>query len=95
MIKSILKVSIRSMLKHKWYSAINVFGLTIGFTAFILIAVFIRHEISWDKYNEHYDRMYRVQRHFTNSVHVLCGNNISPHSQAITAQLLENNYPEI
>ncbi len=95
MIKSILKVSIRSMLKHKWYSAINVFGLTIGFTAFILIAVFIRHEISWDKYNEHYDRMYRVQRHFTNAVHVLSGNNISPHSQAITAQLLENNYPEI
>ncbi|HLP06000.1 MAG TPA: ABC transporter permease [Paludibacter sp.] len=73
---------------------INVFGLALGFTAFILIGLFIQFELSWDKSNENYDRMYRVQRHFVKATHVMDGNEISPHTQAITAQLLEKQFPE-
>ncbi len=87
------KISVRNILKHKTYSAINIFGLALGFSAFIIIGLFILHELSWDKSNEKYDRIYRIQRYFSNA-HAFDGNEISPHTRAITAQLLEKQYPE-
>jgi len=71
-----------------------VFGLALGFTAFILIGLFIQHELSWDKANENYERMYRVQRHYAKTRYAMDGNDISPHTRAITAQLLEKQFPE-
>ena len=90
----ILKISVRNMLKNKVYSAINVLGLALGFTAFILIGLFIRYELSWDKSNANYDRIYRIQRHYSKTMSAMDGNDISPHSRAITAQLLEKQFPE-
>jgi putative ABC transport system permease protein len=94
MIKMIWVISVRNMLKHKVYTLINVFGLALGFTAFILIGLFIRYEFSWDKTNIGYDRIYRIQRHDPRTVHAMDGNDISPHTRAITAQLLEKQFPE-
>lgn len=94
MLKTVLKISIRNILKHKIYSSINVFGLALGFTAFILIGLFVRYDLSWDKSNINYDRIYRVQRHYSKTRNAMDGNDISPHSRAITAQLLEKQFPE-
>lgn len=85
-----LKLSLRKLFKSKVYSIANLVGLTIGFTAFILIALFISYEVNWDKTHDKYDHIYRVQREMTNAQ----GNNISPHTNAITAQLIEHKYPE-
>ena len=52
------KISVRNVLKHKTYSAINIPGLALGFSAFIIIS----RELSRNKSNEKYDRIYRVQR---------------------------------
>jgi putative ABC transport system permease protein len=87
-------ISLRNMLKHKVYTIINVLGLALGFTAFILIGLFIRYELNWDKTNTAYDRIYRIQRHDSRTVQAMDGNDISPHTRAITAQLLEKQYPE-
>ena len=95
MFRTIFKISFRNILKHKIYSSINVFGLALGFSAFILIGLFIQYELSWDKSNEKYDRIFRVQRHYSKTMYAMDGNDISPHSRAITAQLLERNFPEI
>lgn len=95
MLRTIFKISIRNILKHKAYSSINVFGLALGFTAFILIGLFTQHELSWDKSNENYERIYRIQRHYSRTMYAMDGNDISPHSRAITAQLLEKQFPEI
>ena len=94
MIKTIWKISIRNILKHKVFSSINVFGLALGFTAFILISLFIQYEFGWDKSNVNYDRMYRVQRQMTNAKKTIGGNDVSPHTRAVTAQLLEKQFPE-
>lgn len=94
MITTILKISVRNILKHKIYSSINAFGLALGFTAFILIGLFVQYELSWDKVNANYDRMYRVQRHYSKTLYAMDGNDISPHTRAITAQLLEKQFPE-
>jgi putative ABC transport system permease protein len=95
MISTLFKISLRNLIKHKAYSLTNVLGLTIGFAAFMLIAVFIRFDLSWDKHNANYNRLYRVQRHYAKTLYAMDGNDISPHSRAITASLLEGNFPEI
>jgi len=88
------KLSLRKLLKTKVYSITNLVGLTIGFAAFTLITLFIRHETSWDKSHQNYDRIYRVQRHMTNATQVVAGNNISPHTRDATAELIEGKFPE-
>lgn len=94
MIRTIFKISARSLLKHKMYSLVNISGLALGFMAFMLILLFVRHELNWDKVNANYDRIYRVQRHYSKTMYAMDGNDISPHSRAITAQLLEKRFPE-
>ncbi|WP_114395236.1 ABC transporter permease [Oleisolibacter albus] len=48
MLRNWLIVAIRSLLRHRLYTAINVLGLAAGLTAALLIALFVRHELSYD-----------------------------------------------
>jgi len=95
MIRNFLKITLRNIIRHKAYSAISILGLSIGFSAFILISLFINYEYSWDKHNVNYSRIYRVQRFYPKAVHATNGNDISPHNRAITAKLLDETCPEI
>ncbi len=89
------KTTIRSIQKHKLNTAINVFGLAVGLSAYILISLFVKYEKSWDKHNVNYDRIYRVQRTFVKAVASMDGNNISPHSYGITSKLIKDKCPEV
>ncbi|ASV30541.1 ABC transporter permease [Maribacter cobaltidurans] len=60
MFKNYIKIAWRNFIKGKLYSFINLSGLTIGMTSFILIALFVQYEISYDKQHEHVDDIYRV-----------------------------------
>ena len=60
MFKHHLKISIRNLRRHKGYSFINIFGLAVSFTVVIYIALFIQNELSFDRENEHLDRMYTI-----------------------------------
>lgn len=84
----IFKISIRNLLKNKFTSSVSVFGLTVGFIAFILISLFIRYELSWDKANENFDRIYIVQRNTAMSAQNTGSGNITPLTPAITATLV-------
>ncbi len=95
MIRMIFRISLRNMIKQRVYSLINITGLALGFTAFILISLFVRYELNWDRSNAEYDNIYRIQRHYKKTMFAMDGNDISPHSRAITAQLVEKQYPEI
>ena len=61
MIKNSLKGFFRNIKKHKGYSFLNFSGLTLGLSVFILIMLFVHHEMGYDKFNEKIDRIYRVQ----------------------------------
>lgn len=61
MIRSFFKITLRILWRNKATSFINIFSLTIGITAFILIMLYVHHELSYDKFNENYDRIYRLQ----------------------------------
>ena len=62
MFKSYFKTALRNFRKQKVYTAINVLGLTIGLAFFILIGLYVRSELGYDKFHENKDRIYRVEQ---------------------------------
>lgn len=61
-----LKIATRNLLKYRFISFINLFGLTLGLTCCLLISTYIVNELSYDKYNANADHVYRVERTFIN-----------------------------
>ena len=60
MLKNYLKIALRNLLKFKAYSLINVLGLAIGIAACIIIMLFVKDELSYDKFNKKAEQIYRV-----------------------------------
>jgi putative ABC transport system permease protein len=63
MLKNYLNIAIRNMLKHKFFSAINILGMTIGITACLLIVLYVTDELSYDRFHVKADRIYQVGLH--------------------------------
>ncbi|MFW0717524.1 ABC transporter permease [Pedobacter sp. N23S346] len=60
MFKLNLKIALRNLWKYKGYTAINVFGLSIGLASCILIFIFVRYQMSFDQDYDNGNRIYRV-----------------------------------
>jgi putative ABC transport system permease protein len=60
MIKNYFKIAWRNLVKNKTFSAINIIGLASGLACFIMIALYVADELSYDQYNEKANRIYRV-----------------------------------
>lgn len=60
MFKNFVRIALRNFQRHKTYMFINITGLTISLVCSIIIFLFVRDEYSYDKFNENYDRIYRV-----------------------------------
>ena len=60
MYKNYLRVAIRNIGRNKILSAINIFGLALGMTCCFLILIFVRDELSYDRFQVNLNRMYRV-----------------------------------
>ncbi|UCE36358.1 MAG: ABC transporter permease [Thermoplasmata archaeon] len=58
-----LKITLRNIKKHKGYSFINIIGLSVGMACCILILLWVQDELSYDKFHEHADEIYRVITH--------------------------------
>jgi len=65
MLRNYLVIALRSMIRHKAYSLINLFGLAFGMAACIIILLFVQHEMSYDKYLKDHDRIFRISRSWT------------------------------
>src|SRR5690606_28814111 len=64
MINNYFKIAWRNLLRGKIFSVINITGLAIGLTAFLLLALYIKDELGYDRFQENADRIYRVSREF-------------------------------
>jgi len=62
MLCNYIKIALRNMKRHKAHTLINITGLAAGFACSMLIALFVLHELSYDRFNEKADRIYRVVR---------------------------------
>jgi putative ABC transport system permease protein len=55
-----LKITIRRLFKEKFFSGINVFGLVIGITSFLILFLYVSNEKSFDKHISDHENIYRV-----------------------------------
>ncbi len=60
MIRNYIKIALRNLFKNKLYSFINIFGLAIGLTCFLLISLYVLDELSYDRHFKDADRIYRI-----------------------------------
>ncbi|HYO22147.1 MAG TPA: ABC transporter permease, partial [Flavisolibacter sp.] len=66
MFRNYFKIAFRNLMKYKFISGINLFGLTVGLTCCLLILTYIINELSFDKYHPAANNIYRVERTFLN-----------------------------
>jgi putative ABC transport system permease protein len=91
MFSNYLKVAIRNLLKHKLYSIINVGGLAIGLASALLISLWVRDELSFDRFHKNGDRLYRVNWDFK-----WAGDEgVGPGTPPPLAAALVNNLPDV
>lgn len=63
MLLNYLRISVRYLLKNRAFSAINLLGLSLGFLSFVLVALYLQDELSYDSFHTGADRIYRVVQH--------------------------------
>src|ERR1044071_126183 len=61
MFRNYLIIALRNIIRHKLYSFINIAGLAVGLACVVLIILFIRDELSYDKWIAGSDKLYRVE----------------------------------
>ncbi|HKG68459.1 MAG TPA: ABC transporter permease, partial [Segetibacter sp.] len=91
MIGTYLKQACRSLVKNKTYSLLNIVGLSASLTCFAFIAVWVNDELSYDKFNKNYDRIFRL----TALQKTESGTLETALSSAPMAKALKNDYPEV
>ena len=60
MLQNYFKLAVRNILKHKFFSAINILGMSIGIAACLLILLYVVDELSFDRFHANADRIYQV-----------------------------------
>ena len=60
MLRNYFKTAWRNLKRNKGFSFINVFGLAVGITCTLLIFLWVRDELAFDKFNKNYDRIYQI-----------------------------------
>ncbi|HYG19360.1 MAG TPA: ABC transporter permease [Ohtaekwangia sp.] len=60
MIRNYVLIAYRNLLRHKGFSLINITGLAVGIASCLLIAMYVQHELSYDRYHTNLNQIYRV-----------------------------------
>ncbi len=91
MLGNYIKIAYRNLLKSKGFSFINITGLALGMALSIMIYSYIENEISYDKFHENADRIYRARMHakLAESEFDLAN------SPAVLAETLVREFPEV
>ena len=63
MYKNYFKISFRQLAKNKTFAAINISVLTLGFSCFILLALYLHDELSFDRFHADAEKIYRIIQH--------------------------------
>ena len=93
MYKNYFKVAWRNLFRQKLYALLNIGGLAIGLSGFIMIVLYIQHELSYDRFYANPDQIYRIyQQQEGNSIR---GSDFFAHTSAPVATALMHEYPEV
>ncbi|MFC1492921.1 ABC transporter permease [candidate division KSB1 bacterium] len=92
MFKSYIKTAVRNMLRHKVFSFINIFGLSIGISVCLIIFNYVRDEFTFDNFHGNTDRIYRLIREISRPNRPV---RITSSVACPTKDLFERTYPEV
>jgi putative ABC transport system permease protein len=91
MLKNYLKVAIRTFIKNRSFSLINIAGLAIGIATCLLISLYVLDELSFDRFHANADRIYRV----TELLHLPSEIRHQSVTSPPMAPALQRNFPQI
>ncbi len=91
LIKNYFTSLFRFSFKDRFYALLNLFGLAIGMASAIMIFLYIQDEMSYDKYNDDYKRIYRLEGDFF----INGKQDLTAITQIPLAPTLKDEYPEI
>jgi ABC-type antimicrobial peptide transport system permease subunit len=91
MFRNYFKVAVRSLLRNKGFTIINISGLMAGMASAILILLWIQHELSFDRFHDKGGRLYEVYTHDMVDGQLRSG---VPTSEMM-GPVLQKDYPEI
>ena len=63
MIRNYLKLALRNMMKYKFFSAVNILGMSIGIASCLLLLLYVADELSFDRFHPNASRIYQVGLH--------------------------------
>ncbi|WP_020606324.1 ABC transporter permease [Spirosoma spitsbergense] len=89
MLANFIKIAWRNLRKDKFYSAINILGLTIGVTCGLLLLLYVTDELSYDRYQANASQIYRIVSHINEPDKV----NRWSSTQPPLAKTLKQDYP--
>jgi putative ABC transport system permease protein len=91
MFKNNIKITLRNLKRHKGYNFINISGMATAFACCIFILLYVQFELSYDKYHQDLERLYRVSLNMKN----LTGDHNTAASSPLFAPTLRENYPQV
>src|SRR3982750_3276266 len=91
MLRNYLKIAFRSLIKQRVYTAINILGLAVSIASCLLIVLYVKHELSYDRFFPEGDRVYKVtlERKYPNHATYFAA---IPHSYAT---VMQKDFPEV
>src|SRR5690348_16964578 len=63
--RNYLLVLLRTLRREKLYAAINIAGLSLGIACCLILGLFLRSELTYDRHNVNRDHIYRIVNEFT------------------------------
>ncbi len=91
MIKNLFVVALRNFMRDKWYTILNVLGLTIGITFSLFLIFYIKDELSFDSHHKKADQIFRINTY----VHEQDKNSNFSITQFPLGPTLKKDYPEV
>lgn len=91
MLGNYLKVTFRNLFRHKFYTLLNILGLSLGIACAMLIVNYIQHERSYDLFHENAERIYRLNARYE------IGNRVDQYANVPRplGPTLAKDYPEV
>src|SRR4030095_16198344 len=95
MIRNYFLVAVRNLVRHKFFSAINIFGLAISIAISMAVIMLVADQMMYDRFNTKKDRIYRVTSHGVTNTGEDRGGSVTSTSPMPLKDELLNNYPGI
>jgi putative ABC transport system permease protein len=95
MFRNYIKTAVRSLLRHKFFSAINIFGLAVAMSVCMGIIMLVADQFNYDRHNQNRDRIYRIVTQAVDQNGVVTDNQENAASPMPLRQELKENYTGI